>query len=264
MTSLKRLFNPSSIAVIGGGYWCEAILAQIQKFGYAGSLYAVHPVKSEVGGVKAWPGAHLLPEAPDAAFIGINREASVGATERLRKKGAGGAVCFASGFAEATAEDATGADAQERLLRAAGEMPILGPNCYGFINAFDRVALWPDQHGLVSVERGVAILTQSSNISINLTMQMRSLPIGYMVACGNQAQMSQAKIAEVLLDDPRVTAIGLHVEGFSDLRAWESLSQKAHAKNVPLVALKVGASEQARAATVSHTASLAGEDSGAQ
>lgn len=264
MITLDRLFNPRSIAVIGGGYWCEAVLEQIQKFGFSGKLYAVHPVKPEVGGVKAWPGAHLLPEPPDAAFIGINREAAVGATERLRKKGAGGAICFASGFAEATAEDATGADAQERLLRAAGDMPLLGPNCYGYINAFDRVALWPDQHGLVPVERGVAILTQSSNITINLTMQARSLPIGYVVACGNQAQMSQAKIAEALLDDPRVTAIGLHIEGFSDLRAWEALSQKAHARQIPLVALKVGASEQARAATISHTASLAGGDSGAQ
>ncbi len=264
MQPLLRLFNPSSVAVIGGGAWGEAVLDQAQKFGFKGALYAIHPSKAEVAGVKAWPGAHLLPEAPDAAFIGINREATVGAVERLRKKGAGGAICFASGFAEATAEDATGADAQERLLRAAGDMPILGPNCYGFINALDRVAIWPDQHGMQPVERGVAILTQSSNISINLTMQARSLPIGLMVACGNQAQLSQAELAEALLDDPRVTAIGMHIEGFTDLRGWERLAQKAHAKGIPIVALKVGASEQARQAAVSHTASLAGRDSGAQ
>ncbi len=264
MQPLLRLFNPNSIAVIGGGAWGEAVLQQAQKFGFAGTLYAIHPSKAEVAGVKAWAGAHLLPEPPDAAFVGINREATVGAVERLRKKGAGGAVCFASGFAEATAEDATGADAQERLLRAAADMPVLGPNCYGFINALDRVAIWPDQHGMQPVDSGVAILTQSSNISINLTMQARSLPIGYMVACGNQAQLSQAEIAEALLDDPRVTAIGMHIEGFTDLPAWERLAQKAHAKNIPIVALKVGASEQARRATVSHTASLAGHDSGAQ
>lgn len=264
MPPLSRLFRPKSVAVIGGGAWGEAVLLQAQKFGYQGTLYAVHPSKSEIAGVKAYTGAHLLPEPPDAAFIGINREATVGAVERLRKKGGGGGVCFASGFAEATAEDATGADAQARLLRAAGDMPILGPNCYGFINAFDKVAIWPDQHGMRPVETGVAILTQSSNISINLTMQARSLPIGYMIACGNQAQISQAEIAEGLLDDPRVTAIGMHIEGFTNLRAWERLAVKAHAKGVPIVALKVGASEQARQATVSHTASLAGHDSGAQ
>lgn len=264
MQPLSRLFNPNSIAVIGGGAWGEAVIEQAQKFGFKGKLYAVHPSKSEVAGVKAWPGAHLLPEPPDAAFVGINRDASVGAVERLRKKGAGGAVCFASGFAETQAEDATGTDIQGRLLRAAGDMPILGPNCYGFINALDQVAIWPDQHGLEPVDGGIAILTQSSNISINLTMQSRALPIAYMVTCGNQAQINQAQIASALLDDDRVTAIGLHVEGFGDLPAWEALAKKAHAKNVPLVAVKVGTSAQARDAAVSHTASIAGQDSGAQ
>ncbi len=263
MKNLSRLLNPASIVVIGGGPWNEAVLEQAQKFGYPGHLYAVHPSKPEIAGIKTYAGAHLLPEAPDAAFIGINREASVGAAERLRKKGAGGAVCFASGFAEATAEDATGAGAQDRLLRAAGDMPILGPNCYGFINALDQVAIWPDQHGLEPVESGVAILTQSSNMSINLTMQTRGLPIAMMVTCGNQAQTGQAEIAEYLLEDPRITAIGLHIEGVHDLRSWEALAAKAHAKNIPIVALKVGLSEQARAATVSHTASMAGSDAGA-
>ncbi len=95
-------------------------------------------------------------------------------------------------------------------------------------------------------------------------MQKRGLPIAYMVACGNMAQTSQAQIASALIDDPHVTAVGLHIEGFADLREWEALAAKAHSKGVPLVALKVGASEQARAATVSHTASLAGSDAGAQ
>ncbi|MDH3264268.1 MAG: acetate--CoA ligase family protein, partial [Paracoccaceae bacterium] len=171
--------------------------------------------------------------------------------------------CFAAGFAEAEAEDVEAADLQRALLKAAGEMPILGPNCYGFVNALDRALLWPDQHGLVHAERGVAILTQSSNIAINLTMQARGLPIGYIVTAGNQAQTGQAEIAMGLLDDTRVSAIGLHVEGFRDLRAWEAFAAMARAKAVPVVVLKVGRSEAARAATVSHTASLAGGDAGA-
>lgn len=61
-----------------------------------------------------------------------------------------------------------------------------------------------------------------------------------------------------------MTAIGLHVEGFRDLREWEAFAKAAHAKGKPVVAVKVGASEQAQRATVSHTASLAGSDVGAQ
>jgi acyl-CoA synthetase (NDP forming) len=113
------------------------------------------------------------------------------------------------------------------------------------------------------VKTGVAILTQSSNIAINLTMQQRGLPIAYTIACGNMAQTSQAEIATSLLDDPRVTAIGLHIEGFGDTFEWATLARKAHAKGIPLIALKVGKSDQAQRATVSHTASLAGSDAGA-
>ena len=178
--------------------------------------------------------------------------------------GAGGAVCFASGFSEAVAEDADGGDLQDQLVEAAGDMPILGPNCYGYVNALDGALLWPDQHGCQPEDRGVAILTQSSNIAINLTMQRRALPVGFVVTCGNMAQTRQAEIAMALLDDPRITAIGLHIEGFGDTSLWHALAQKAHEKSVPLIALKVGRSEQAQNATVSHTASLAGSDAGAQ
>jgi len=214
--------------------------------------------------VTAVPTLADLPAPPDAAFVGVNRHVAVDVVAALSAMGAGGAVCFASGFSEAQAEDASGADLQARLVDAAGAMPILGPNCYGYINAADGALLWPDQHGCRKVDRGVAILAQSSNIAINLTMQRRGLPIAYAVACGNMAQTSQAQIARALLDDERVTAIGLHIEGFGDVAEWHDLAHAAHARGVPLVALKVGASEQARAGTVSHTASLAGSDAGAQ
>jgi acyl-CoA synthetase (NDP forming) len=260
---LSRLLRPASVAVIGGGAWGHAVVAQLRKFGFPGEIWPVHPKAVEVGGVRAFPGLEALPGPPDAAFVGVNRRATIQAVAALSAMGAGGATCFAAGFAEAEAEDVEAADLQRALLKAAGEMPVLGPNCYGLINAMDRALLWPDQHGLVPVERGVAILTQSSNIAINLTMQARGLPIGYIVTAGNQAQTGQAEIAMGLLDDPRVSAIGLHIEGFSDLRAWEAFAAKAKAKAVPVVALKVGRSEAARAATVSHTASLAGGDAGA-
>ena len=114
------------------------------------------------------------------------------------------------------------------------------------------------------VDRGVAILTQSSNIAINMTMQRRALPLAFMLTSGNQAQTHQADIASALLDDDRITAIGVHIEGFGDLRKWEALSQKARDRDVPIIALKMGRSAHAQAATISHTASLAGGDAGAQ
>lgn len=255
---LSRLFRPRSIAVFGGGAWGPAVVEQCQKMGFAGAIWPVHPSRDEMQGLPCYRTVEDLPGAPDASFIGVNRNLTIEVVERLARRGAGGAVCFASGFKESDGEGTGGADLQARLVAAAGDMPILGPNCYGLINYLDGALLWPDQHGGRRVETGVAILTQSSNILINMTMQTRGLPLAYAVAAGNQAQTGLAEMAMAVLDDPRVTAAGLHIEGIGDARAFEALAAKARALRKPVVALKVGRSEQARAATVSHTASLAG------
>ncbi len=263
MPDLSRLLRPRSIAVIGGGTWCRNVIDQCRGMGFDGSLWWVHPRPEEVTDVSAFASLAALPEPPDASFIGVNRHATVEVVGQLSECGAGGAVCFASGFLESELEDPEGAGLQAALLKAAGRMPIIGPNCYGLINYLDGVPLWPDQHGGRRVASGVAIVTQSSNIAISLTMQRRALPIAYVATAGNQAQLGIAEIGAALLEDSRVTGLGLHIEGFGDLRAFEALAARAAALDKPIVALKVGRTHRARAATVTHTASLAGEDAGA-
>ncbi|MFU1479260.1 acetate--CoA ligase family protein [Roseovarius sp. C7] len=264
MRDLSRLFQPKSIAVIGGGAWCANVIEQCAKMGFAGPVWPVHPTRNTVGGVAAFAALDDLPGVPDAVFIGVNRNLTIETVARLREMGAGGAVCFASGFREAQAETGDGDSLQDALLAAAGEMPIIGPNCYGFINYLDGALLWPDQHGAQRADRGVAVLTQSSNMAINITMQARALPLAYVGTAGNQAQLGLSEIGAALLEDERVTALGLHIEGIGDLRAFETLAARARALGKPVVALKVGKSEQAQKAAVSHTASLAGSDAGAR
>ncbi|MGO7199937.1 acetate--CoA ligase family protein [Rhizobium ruizarguesonis] len=256
---LDRLLRPQTIAVFGGRE-ARRVIEQCDRMGFAGEIWPVHPKLDEVLGRSCYRSVSDLPSAPDAAFVGVNRTLTVEIVRSLSEAGAGGAVCYASGFSEATAELSDGAELQQALLDAAGDMPILGPNCYGLINGLDGALLWPDQHGMQRIERGVAILTQSSNIAINLTMQTRGVPIAYVVTAGNQAQTSLADVACALIDDPRVTAVGLHVEGFGDLSALERLAAMARRTRKPVVVLKVGRSEQAKRAAVSHTASLAGSD----
>lgn len=254
---LSRLLRPKSIALFGGG-WAVNVVAQLKKSGFDGDIWPVNPKRTDILGVPCLASIDDLPGAPDASFIGVNREATIEVVERLRAMGAGGATCFASGFLESENETAGGADLQARLINAAGDMPILGPNCYGLINYLDNVTLWPDQHGGLAVDSGVAIVAQSSNIAINMTMQARGLPIAYVVAAGNQAQTGASDIAASLLDDDRVTAIGLYLEGFGDIRALEAFAAEARARRKPVVAIKIGRSDKARAATMTHTASLAG------
>lgn len=256
----ERLLRPRSITVIGGGAWCEAVVEQNLKLGFTGDIWPVHPSRQTIAGVDACSSLDALPGVPDAAFVGVNRQATIDIVRKLSDSKAGGAVCFASGFGERV----DGTELQLQLLSAAGEMPILGPNCYGFVNYLDSVLLWPDQHGGIPTKHGVAIVTQSSNIAINLTMQRRGLPLAYAATVGNQAQTSLAEIGCALLEDERVSVLGLHIEGIGDLSGFQRLAELANRTDKPVVVLKVGKSSGARRAALTHTAALAGSHAGAE
>ena len=252
MSRLDRLMRPKSIAVMGAG-WALNVIAQCRKMGFAGQVWPVHPTKAEIGGIRAYASLADLPGVPDATFVGVNRFATVDVVAQLSAMGAGGAICFASGWTEAGEPEL-----QAKLVAAAGDMPILGPNCYGVINYLDGALLWPDQHGGVRVSSGVALVSQSSNIVINLGMQKRGLPVAYVACLGNAAVVGLAELAGAVLDDPRVTALGLYVEGIDDAPAFAALAEKARVLGKGIALIKSGKTDLSQKAAASHTASLAG------
>jgi len=253
---LRRLFSPRHMAVFGGASAAEAI-RQCRALGFAGQIWPVHPTRTDVEGLPCFPNVAALPEAPDASFVAVPAAATVAVVRALAARGAGGAICYASGFAEV---GGAGLALQQELVAAAGDMALVGPNCYGMLNYLDGVALWPDQHGGQRVARGVAIITQSGNIGLNLTMQRRGLPLAYLITVGNKAGDSMEAIVQALLADPRVSAIGLHIEGLDNVAAFSTVALQALAQGVPLVALKAGSSALGAQTAMSHTSSLAGPD----
>ncbi|WP_315982175.1 CoA-binding protein [Aliamphritea spongicola] len=251
-----RLLKPRSIVVFGGAGARYAIV-ESQKLGFDGEIWAVHPSHSEMAGVKCYPSIADLPGVPDAAYVAVNAEAAMEIVGQLSEIGCGGAVLYASGFAEVGEE---GAERQRLLVERAGSMPMIGPNCYGVLNCLDKAVLWPDQHGSKAVDKGVAVITQSGNIGLNITMQRRGLPLAFMFTMGNQANVGVADVMDALLDDPRITAIGLHIEGLSDIHHFDAVCRRALEKRIPVVAAKNGRSEAAAKIAMSHTSSLTGSD----
>ena len=255
---LARLLRPSSLAFIGGKAAEEAV-RQSLAFGFAGPIWPINPHRETMAGVPCLADVGVLPQPPDAVFLAAPAAPTIALAGKLAAAGAGGVICYASGFAE-DGED--GRARQDELLGAAAGMPLIGPNCYGMLNAFDRVALWPDQHGCLPINdgRGVAIISQSGNLALNLTMQARGLPIGYVISVGNCADVTPADLIEALIADPRVSAIGLHLEGLGSVAGFSQACLAARVAGVPLVALKTGTSAKGAALTLSHTSSLAGAD----
>ena len=94
---LERILRPKSIAAIGG-LQASRVVEQCKLMGYEGEIWPVHPTKTEVHGLTAYPSIADLPAAPDAAFIGVNRHLTIEVVSELQAMGCGGGVCFAAGF----------------------------------------------------------------------------------------------------------------------------------------------------------------------
>jgi acyl-CoA synthetase (NDP forming) len=254
--NLKRMLAPQHVAFVGGRSMARA-LKRCAEGGYQGQMWLVNPQHDSLEGVPCVRSVAELPCGPDAVFIATNRELTLTCVAELAAIGAGGAICYASGFAETGAE---GQALQQQLLKAAGDMALLGPNCYGLLDYLHSSALWPVAHGGKAVEKGVAVLTQSGNFAYNLSMSDRSLPVAYMASVGNQAQLGVAELMDVLLDEPRVTAIGLHLEGLKNVPGFARAAHKALEKGIPIIALKTGVSQIGAELALSHTSSLSGSD----
>jgi acetate---CoA ligase (ADP-forming) len=256
-TPLERLLAPRSVALVGGA-WTDGVAAAGRRIGYTGETWRIHPTRPSDGQTRYYRSIDELPVAPDATFLAAPAADVPGVAAALARRGAGGFVCFASGFDELGTE--RGRELTRALLEGAGGLPFTGPNCYGLINFFDRVALWPDQVVGERPERGVALLCQSGTISLTMTFNGRSLPIGYLISVGNQSRLAVEDLIEALCEDPRVSAFGLYLEGVKDVARFARAVDRARVAGKPVALLKAGRTAAAAQTAATHTGSLAGAD----
>ncbi|MFL6602386.1 MAG: acetate--CoA ligase family protein [Steroidobacteraceae bacterium] len=256
--SIKRLLAPRTVALFGSA-WADAVDAAGKAVGFSGEVWRIHPNRPSTAGVKYFRSIDELPGAPDASFVAAPAREVSNIASGLAQRGAGGFVCFAAGFSETSTNE--GRRLTSELVSSAGDLPFFGPNCYGFINFFDQVALWPDQVVGQRVERGVAIICQSGTLALNLLFNGRSLPIGYVLTVGNQTCLAVEDMIELLTADERVTAFGLYVEGVKDAVRFAQAVGKARTAGKPIALIKAGRTEAAARTAHTHTGSLAGADS---
>jgi acyl-CoA synthetase (NDP forming) len=220
-------------------------------------MWVVNPRRESLAGLPCVASVTDLPQPPDAVFLAIPARGVPDAIEQLSRQGAGGIVCYSAGFGEAHDD---GRVLEDALKAALGDMVLIGPNCYGLINYVGKSALWPFAHGGHCPGYGAAIITQSGMFSSDITMSQRSLPLAYMASVGNQADLGLSELVDLFCERDEVRAIGLHIEGLSDVPTFERAALKAARAGKPIVALKTGSSSIGETLTLSHTGSLAGSD----
>lgn len=257
---LRRLFYPASIAVVGvspkGGYGLGTV-ENLARFGYAGRIYQVNPNHAEIAGQPVWPSLAALPEAVDAVAIAVPARATPEIVREAIATGAGGAVAFAAGFAELGDE---GSALQRELASLAREsgFPVIGPNCLGIVNYLARTSLWGITTGTRTEPGTIAVVGQSGNIVLSLMSSSSCPSLAHAVSVGNQAAIDAVDVIDFFLDEPDVRTIIAVLESVGDVAAFRSVAARAAAREVPIVALKLGRSEQGSRAAIAHTGSLTG------
>ena len=255
---LSRLLAPRHVALIGDGNWTDAVANGAATIGFRGEVWRVHPHRASTASTHYFRSVDELPEAPDAAFIAVRNSDAPAIAAALAARGAGGFICFSSGFSELGTDSS--ASMTQQLQDGAGALPFLGPNCYGMVNFFDRVAMWPDQVVGGGLDRGVALISQSGTIALTMMFNERSLPLGYVITIGNQTRLAAEDLIDELCADPRVSAIGVYLEGLKDARKFAAAAARARACGKPIAIVKSGRSDAAARTARSHTGSMTGSD----
>ena len=111
----------------------------------------------------------------------------------------------------------------------------------------------------------LALVSQSGSMMGALLSRGAARGIGFshLVGTGNEADLSAAEVAGLLVDDPQVDAILLFLEAIRRPEHFADLARRAHAAGKPVVAYKLGRSPYGAELAASHTGALAGTDAAA-
>ncbi len=267
-TQVARLLNPSSVAVIGVSERANSagrnVIANLDALGFKGPMHLVARNATEIGGRSCVASVQELPKGIDCAVLTVPGAAILETVESLAQREVGSIMCFASGFAEMGGQ---GRAIQRRIAEIcrAHDIAFAGPNCLGFTNMPDRVAISfssgrppaPETLGRLKV----GIVAQSGAMASVLRLSMSAEEIGftYAITTGNEAVLGIEDYLPFLIEDDQTRVIMLLGETIRRPAEFLAHAEAARAKKKPIVLLHLGRSERARASARSHTGALAGE-----
>jgi acetyl coenzyme A synthetase (ADP forming)-like protein len=264
VASLGPFFRPQAVAVIGASRDMQSIgyrlLDAIVTGGFRGPVYPINPKATELAGLPAYASIDLVPGPVDLALIAVPRDAVLRVVDDCAAKGIRALVVITAGFAETGAE---GRRLEQRLVenvRQAG-MRMVGPNCFGLLNAEPAVRLNATFGCAFPPSGCVAVSSQSGAVGLAILAAAQRLQIGIstFVSVGNKADVSTNDLLQYWEEDPHTKAILLYLESFGNPRRFARLARRV-SRRKPIVAVKAGRSQSGRRAAGSHTAALMAND----
>ncbi len=259
---LSPLLAPRSIAFVGASGRPNTpgndMMRMIRSGGYGGIVHAINPGYGEIEGYPCLPSLADLPVPPDLVVLGVKNERLEEALKEAVAAGARAAVIFASGLVTQDSEPPLAA----RLATIAGEagIPLCGPNCMGFYNDLDHVWICGFPSPRKPAAGSIALIAHSGSVFGALAHNDPRLRYAFAISPGGEGNGTVAVYLSYAVERPEVKVVGLFLEAARDPQGFAAALEKAAARNVPVVALKVGRTEAAAAAALTHTGALAGSD----
>jgi acetate---CoA ligase (ADP-forming) len=263
--SMKRLFEPRSIAVIGASNDAARIGAMpirfLMKSGYSGKIYPVNPKHEEIFGLRCYPSLAGILSEVDLVLMAIQKRFVPDALRDCASKKVPYVILFTAGYSETGQK---GKKEQEDLLGFAQESKIrlIGPNCIGIVSLHNRLTAsflsGLDAPGLIPGP--IAVITQSGGIcnAILTKAADRLMGLGTLVSTGNELDMEAVDFIDYFIEDPGTSAIALLIESVKRPAIFIRAADRAIQKKKPLVVLKVGRSAAGSKAAASHTGAMTG------
>jgi acyl-CoA synthetase (NDP forming) len=262
---IRALLNPKSVAIVGAsdrpGNWSMRVFQTLRRFAFPGPIYPVNPRNKTVwDGETCYASLSDLPEAPDHVVVIVPGAAAIDAIAEAGKVKARSATVFTGGFGEGG--DPKGRELALKLRQAIDNtsLAVSGPNCLGNLAAPHRFMTIPDDR-IVELEAGpVAIVGQSGGIvmAIQRALQARGVKTSYAITSGNEIGLYTSDYIRYLADDPHVKVIVCFIESIRHAAEFRRACEHARDAGKPVVAIKIGGSEESRRAALAHTGSLAG------
>ena len=259
---LDPIFSPQTIAIIGATETPNSvgrtILENLQKGGFAGTLYPVNPKRDTVLGIKAYPNIKAVPGKPDLAIVITPPPSVPGIIHDCVEMGVRGAIIISAGFKEI---GPTGVELERQIMAEAqrGGLRIVGPNCLGVMVPTGKL----NATFAADMARpgSVAFISQSGALCTAVLDWSLRENVGFsaFVSLGSMLDVGWGDLIYHLGDDPNTKSIVIYMESIGDARAFLSAAREV-ALTKPIIVIKPGRTAAAAKAAASHTGSLTGSD----
>jgi acyl-CoA synthetase (NDP forming) len=258
---LRPLFEPRAVAVVGASprsWIAETVRDNLLVMGSATRCHFVNPKYDELHGQPCYPSLEALPERPDIAVVALNPLRAAVVTEAAAAAGVPAVIIPGGGVVEGGEAAAAMQVEVARIAREHG-IALVGPNCMGVVDLTANSATYIGDVNPYQPRGGVAGIAQSGSVTDAFIHAGSRVGFSRIVSCGSEVVLDICDYLAYCLDDPETHSAILFVEGFKRPERFLALADRALKLGKPIAVVKVGRSEQAQAAAVAHSGSLAGK-----